>query len=95
VDGDYGRFLEAALGLVDATEARAPGLSSRSRIEMDAAILRLYEADCTARVALVEPEPGRLELAAVGLHEARVRLADASSEAAFDTARRRSLALVV
>jgi hypothetical protein len=94
-DGDYTRFLEATLGLVDAATACAPGLSTRCRIGMGAAILRLYEADRSARTALVEPEPRRLERAAMDLCEARATLADASREATIDTARRRSLALVV
>jgi hypothetical protein len=94
-DGDYARFLEAALGLVDAATACAPRLSARSRIGMEAAILRLYEASCAARTALAEPEHRRLERASVGVREARATLAVASSEATVDAVRRRSLALLV
>ncbi len=89
-DGDYARFLEATLDLVDASEALPP----RARFELDLAIVRVCESDRAARAALLTGEPRRLEQAATGLRLARARLADASREAAFEVRRRRTLLLV-
>jgi hypothetical protein len=89
----YARFLEASVGLIDASTAYAPRLSSSRRIAMDAAILRVCEADGAARYALFTTEPRRLAEAAAGLDLARATLAEAGRHASFDAARRRSISL--
>ncbi len=88
------RFLEATVGLIDASTACKPRLSRSGRIVMGTAILRACEADRAARYALLSPEPRRLERAAVGLDLARATLLDAGRQTAIDTARRRSISLV-
>jgi hypothetical protein len=89
----YARFLEAGVGLIDASTACGPRLSRSGRIDLGAAILRVGEADGAARYALLTAEPRRLEKAAAGLDDARATLADAGRHASFDAARRRSISL--
>ena len=87
------RFLEASVGLIDASTACGPRLSRSGRIVLGAAILRACEADGAARYALLTTEPRRLEEAAAGLDDARAVLTDAGRHASFDAARRRSISL--
>jgi hypothetical protein len=89
----YARFLEASVGLIDASTAFGPRLSRSGRIVLGAAILRVCEADDAARYALLTADPQRLRQAAAGLGMARATLADAGRHASFDAARRRSISL--
>jgi hypothetical protein len=89
----YTRFLEASVGLIDASAACGPRLSRSGRIVLGTAILRVCEADRAVGFALLTAEPRRLEEAAAGLGLARTTLADAGRHASFDVTRRRSISL--
>jgi len=89
-DGDYARFLEATLRLIDASA----GLTRRARVEMEVAILRVCESDRVARAALLGGEPQRLALAAGNIRRAREELIDASVDAAAEGRRKRTILLV-
>lgn len=88
--GDDARFLEATIGLADASA----GMSPRARLALQTAILRVWESERVARAALLTAEPRRLGRAAVELRRAREALADASLDAAADARRRRLLSAV-
>jgi hypothetical protein len=90
----YARFLETTTGLIHASAACGPRLSTRSRIEIGTAILRIGEADRAVGRALSSAEPPRIEQAAAGLELARATLADAGRQVRVDAVRRRSLSLV-
>ena len=90
---EYEGLLEATLGLIDASAAFAPNLSRPRRIVMGAAILRVCEAEGSARAALASPEQRRLERAAARVERACMLLEDAGRDAVLDAARRRSLSL--
>ncbi len=79
---------------MDSSAACRPQLSRSVRIIMDAAILRVCEADRIVGLALLTAEPLRLADAAVGLDQARAALAEAGRDASYDAARRRSISLV-
>jgi hypothetical protein len=90
-EGAYAGFLEAAVGLADASTALRPLLSRRARIELGSAILRVGEADRAVGCALASHEPGRLATAAGLVERARAALVAAQRSAAVDAARRRTL----
>jgi hypothetical protein len=90
----YERFLRAATRLAAASEACRPLLSSRSRIAVDAALLRVGAADRTLGQALAGRERRQLANAVSGLEQARRGLTETARDTAVDVARRRSISLV-
>jgi hypothetical protein len=90
----YARFLAAALGLIDGSTACGPQLPRSVRIVLDAAMLRVCEADRAVGLALLAPDPGRLADAVAGLDVSRTVLVEAGHDTCFDAARRRSISLV-
>jgi hypothetical protein len=76
-DGDYARFVEAALDLAEV----AGELPRRARFGVALAILRMCESEQLARTALFAGSARRLELATSRVRAARELLADAAVDA--------------
>jgi len=91
---EYTGFLEAAVGLADASAALGPLLSRPSRIVLGSAILRIGEVDRVVGCATASADRRRLEVAAACVAGARASLAEAQHDAAVDAVRRRTLRLV-
>jgi hypothetical protein len=89
-DGEYARFLAAAVELADASGE----LSRRGRRLIALALVQACESDSRARAALVAGGTDRLEQAAAGLGSARTALVEAVSAVNEDAARRRLLVLL-